>query len=590
VTLVKSSLYLGSPNHPDIGAIVTVSYLPPSPSALARARWEDIEPFFEELAARQLDSDNITAWLHEWSRLEELVTEAAARAMIAYTIDTSDRDKEADHLRFSTEIMPRMEERSVELARKLLASGFRTPELTTTLARFRTQIEIFREENVPIFAELEEHSARYQRITGSMTAEWEGVERPLPQLQPFLKSPDRSVREKAFRAASAPYIESRNQLAALFDQMYRLRTQAAHNAGFANFRDYIFPAKFRFDYTPADCEKFHAAIEQTAAPAVQRVLQHRRERLGLDVLRPWDLAVDPYRRNPLRPFSDASDLVGKAKQVFDRVHPSLGQEFQTMIDEGLLDLESRKGKAPGGYCETLHFHGRPFIFMNAVGLVDDVMTLLHEAGHAFHAFASHPLPLIWQRHPGSEAAELASMSMEFLASPHLAQPVGYFDTAEARSAWLEHLEDVLLSLVHIASVDAFQTWIYTSGQGGDARARDEAWLRIRQRFERGVDWSGLEQERVARWYRQLHIFMYPFYYIEYGIAQIGALQVWRNSLDNPTKAVACYREALALGATRSLPDIYSAAGARLTFDVDEIGQLVELVENQIERARVELPR
>ena len=568
---------------------MTVSYLPPSPSALARARWEDIEPFFEELAARQLDSDNITAWLHEWSRLEELVTEAAARAMIAYTIDTSDRDKEADHLRFSTEILPRMEERSVELARKLLASGFRTPELTTTLARFRTQIEIFREENVPIFAELEEHSARYQRITGSMTAEWEGVERPLPQLQPFLKSPDRSVREQAFRAASAPYIESRNQLAALFDQMYRLRTQAAHNAGFANFRDYIFPAKFRFDYTPADCEKFHAAIEQTAAPAVERVLQHRRERLGLDVLRPWDLAVDPYRRNPLRPFSDASDLVGKAKQVFDRVHPSLGREFQTMIDEGLLDLESRKGKAPGGYCETLHFHGRPFIFMNAVGLVDDVMTLLHEAGHAFHAFASHPLPLIWQRHPGSEAAELASMSMEFLASPHLAQPVGYFDTAEARSAWLEHLEDVLLSLVHIASVDAFQTWIYTSGQGGDARARDEAWLRIRQRFERGVDWSGLEQERVARWYRQLHIFMYPFYYIEYGIAQIGALQVWRNSLDNPTKAVASYREALALGATRSLPDIYSAAGARLTFDVDEIGQLVELVENQIERARGELP-
>jgi oligoendopeptidase F len=569
---------------------VTVSYLPPSPSALARARWEDIEPFFEELAARQLDSDNITAWLHEWSRLEELVTEAAARAMIAYTIDTSDRDKEADHLRFSTEIMPRMEERSVELARKLLASGFRTPELTTTLARFRTQIEIFREENVPIFAELEEHSARYQRITGSMTAEWEGVERPLPQLQPFLKSPDRSVREQAFRAASAPYIESRNQLAALFDQMYRLRTQAAHNAGFANFRDYIFPAKFRFDYTPADCEKFHAAIEQTAAPAVERVLQHRRERLGLDVLRPWDLAVDPYRRNPLRPFSDASDLVGKAKQVFDRVHPSLGREFQTMIDEGLLDLESRKGKAPGGYCETLHFHGRPFIFMNAVGLVDDVMTLLHEAGHAFHAFASHPLPLIWQRHPGSEAAELASMSMEFLASPHLAQPVGYFDTAEARSAWLEHLEDVLLSLVHIASVDAFQTWIYTSGQGGDARARDEAWLRIRQRFERGVDWSGLEQERVARWYRQLHIFMYPFYYIEYGIAQIGALQVWRNSLDNPTKAVASYREALALGATRSLPDIYSAAGARLTFEVDEIGQLVELVEDQIEQARAELPR
>jgi oligoendopeptidase F len=569
---------------------VTVSFLPPSPSALAKSSWEDIAPYFDELAARQLDPETVHAWLREWSRLEELVTEAAARAMIAYTIDTSNPDKEADHLRFSTEILPRMEERSVELARKLLETGYSTPALATMLARFRTQIEIFREENVPIFAELEEHSARYQRITGSMTAEWEGVERPLPQLQPFLKSPDRNTRERAFLAASQPYIDHREELARLFDKMYQLRMQAARNAGFANFRDYIFPAKFRFDYTPADCERFHQAIEATVAPAVERVLESRRQRLGLDVLRPWDLAVDPYREKPLHPFSDATELVGKAKRVFDRIDPSLGREFQTMIDEGLLDLESRKGKAPGGYCETLHFHGRPFIFMNAVGLVDDVMTLLHEAGHAFHAFAAHPLPLIWQRHPGAEAAELASMSMEFLASPHLTQPVGYFTPAEARSAWLEHLEDVLLSLVHIASVDAFQTWIYTSGQGGNAAARDEAWLRLRSRFERGVDWSGLERQRVARWYRQLHIFMYPFYYIEYGIAQLGALQVWRNSLDDPAKAVARYRDALALGAVRSLPDIYQTAGARLTFDIDAIGELVQLVESHIERARTDLPR
>jgi oligoendopeptidase F len=568
---------------------VTVSFLPPSPSALAKSSWEDIAPYFDDLAGRALDTESIEGWLREWSRLEELVTEAAARAMIAYTIDTSDSAKEADHLRFSTEILPRMEERSVELAKKLLQTGYASPSLETTLARFRTQIEIFREENVPIFAELEEHSARYQRITGSMTALWDGVERPLPQLQPFLKSRDREVRERAFRAASQPYLDQRGALAALFDKMYELRMRAARNAGFANFRDYIFPAKFRFDYTPDDCERFHQAIEQTAAPAVERVLEARRQRLGLDRLRPWDLAVDPYREKPLHPFSDAGELVGKAQRVFDRVDPMLGREFQTMIDEGLLDLESRKGKAPGGYCETLHFHGRPFIFMNAVGLVDDVMTLLHEAGHAFHAFASHPLPLIWQRHPGSEAAELASMSMEFLASPHLTEPVGYFSTAEARSAWLEHLEDVLLSLVHIASVDAFQTWIYTSGQGGDAVARDEAWLRLRSRFERGVDWSGLERERVARWYRQLHIFMYPFYYIEYGIAQLGALQVWRNSLKDPATAVARYREALALGAVRKLPEIYQTAGARLTFDVETIGELVQLVEEHIERARAELP-
>ncbi|HEY4649270.1 MAG TPA: M3 family oligoendopeptidase [Gemmatimonadales bacterium] len=569
---------------------MTVSFLPPSPSALAKSEWADIAPYFDDLAGRELSSDSIEAWLREWSRLEELVTEAAARAMIAYTVDTSDPDKEADHLRFSSEILPQMEERSVALARKLLDTGYSTPTLVTTLTRFRTQTAIFREENVPIFAALEEHSTRYQRITGSMTAQWEGVERPLPQLQPFLKSTDRAVRERAFRASTQPYLDKRADLAGLFDRMYELRMRAARNAGFANFRDYIFPAKFRFDYTPADCERFHAAVEETVAPAVERVLEFRRQRLGVDRLRPWDLSVDPYREKPLHPFTDAAELVSKAKRVFDRVDPSLGREFQTMIDEGLLDLESRKGKAPGGYCETLHFNGRPFIFMNAVGVVDDVMTLLHEAGHAFHAFASHPLPLIWQRHPGSEAAELASMSMEFLASRHLGQPVGYFTPGEARSAWLEHLEDVLLSLVHIASVDAFQTWIYTSGKGGDADARDEMWLQLRRRFERGVDWTGLERERVARWYRQLHIFMYPFYYIEYGIAQLGALQVWRNSLADPVSAVARYREALALGAVRRLPEIYKAAGARLTFDAATIGELVRLVESRIEELRADLAR
>jgi len=240
---------------------VTASLLPSSPAALATARWEDISPYFDELVERPLEAASVEGWLHAWSRLEELVTEAAALAMIAYTIDTSDPEKEADHLRFSTEILPRMEERSVELARRLVESGHSTPELATTLARFRTAIEIFREANVPIFADIEELSARYQRITGSMTALWDGVERPLPQLQPFLKSNDRAIRERAFRAATQPYLDQREALAALFDRMYQLRQRAARNAGFANFRDYVFPAKFRFDYTPADCERFHEAVE-----------------------------------------------------------------------------------------------------------------------------------------------------------------------------------------------------------------------------------------------------------------------------------------------------------------------------------------
>ena len=567
---------------------MTVSLLPTSPQAFAQATWDDIAPYFDDLADRPLDEAALDGWLRAWSTLEELITEAASTAMIAYTVDTGDSAKEADHLRFSTEIMPKAEERSVALARRLLESGLTRPGLETVLQRFRTSSDIFREENVALFAELEELGTRYQRITGSMLVPWDGQELPLPQLQPFLKSADRTVRERAYRATTEPYVAARDEMAALFDRMYILRQQAAKNAGFANFRDFIFPAKYRFDYTPADCERFHAAIERAVAPAVERVLQHRRERLGLDRLRPWDLQVDPYRKAPLRPFTTQVELTSRAARAFQAVDPDLGSAFATMIDEGLLDLESRKGKAPGGYCDTLHHRGRPFIFMNAVGVVDDVMTLLHEAGHAFHAFASHAQPLIWQRHPGSEAAELASMSMELLAAPHLGPGAGFFTEAEARSAWLEHLEDILVSLAHIASVDAFQTWIYTSGEGGDAAARDAAWLRIRERFERGVDWSGLERERVARWYRQLHIFLYPFYYIEYGIAQIGALQVWRNSLRDPVDAVRRYREALALGATRPLPELYRAAGAELTFDEGRIAELVAVVEDRIEALRAEV--
>jgi len=568
---------------------LTPPVLPPSPASLAKARWEDIAPYYDELAERPLNGGGVEPWLRAWSRLEELVSEAAALAMIAYTSDTADPDKEADHLRFSTEILPRMEERSVALARRLLETGYRRPDLDTTITRFRTAIEIFREANVPIFAEVEEHCAKYQRITGSMTAEWDGQQLPLPRLQPFLKGPDRPVRERAWRAATAPYVAQRDPLASLFDTMYELRQRAARNAGFANFRDYIFPAKFRFDYTPADCERFHAAVQETVVPAVARLLEHRRRRLGLEALRPWDLQVDPYRAAPLRPFDTVDEFVGTARRMFERVSPELGGEFGTMIDLGLLDLESRKGKAPGGYCETLQYHGRPFIFMNAVGLVDDVNTLLHEAGHAFHAFAAHRQPLVWQRHVGSEAAELASMSMELLAAPHLVKPTGYFTHDEARSAWIEHLEDVLISLAHIASVDAFQHWIYASGEGHDAAARDRAWLATRSRFEQGVDWRGLERERIARWYRQLHVFLYPFYYIEYGIAELGALQVWRNSLRDPVGAVRRYRDALALGATRPLPQIYAAAGAELSFEPRLMGELVALVEERIERLRGDLP-
>jgi oligoendopeptidase F len=559
--------------------------LPDSPAAFAGAGWPDVAPYFEDLASAPLSRDNVEDWLKRWSQLEELIDEAGTLAMVAYTGDTADAEKEKAHLRFSTEIFPQAHEQSVRLSKRLLELGYTRPGLETTVARFRTDAEIFREENVPLFAELEELSAQYQKIVGGLTVQWEGETKTIPQLQPYLKERDRQVRERAWRLGNEAYLAHHDELAALFDRMFAARTKVASNAGFPNYQEYAFKSKHRFDYTPADCARFHEAVERTVVPAVERQLEYRRERLGLDRVRPWDLGVELERVESLRPFEDVATFVDRAKSIFRRVDPKLGEEFALMATEGLLDLESRQGKAPGGYCTKLSFRGKPFIFMNAVGVADDVNTLVHEAGHSFHDFAAHEQPLIWQRSPGHEAAELASMSMELLASPYLQKPDGYYSEGEARSAQIEHLEDILFSLPHIASVDAFQSSIYTSGEGHDAAARDRAWLEVRSRFERGVDWSGLEQERVARWYRQLHIFEYPFYYIEYGIAQMGALQVWRHSLSDQAEAVRQYRAALALGGTQGLPEIYRTAGARLVFDAETMGELVALVENRLSELR-----
>lgn len=564
--------------------------LPESAAALANATWDGIAGWYDDLAVTDLDATNLEAWLTTWSRLDELVTEAASLAMIDYTCDTTDPLKEAAHLRFSTDILPRLEEKEVILARRLVEAGTARSDMQTVVRRFRTAIEIFREANVPLVAEAEGLAARYQQVTGGMTAEWGGERVPLPRLSPFLKSREREVREAAWRASVGPYVAARGELATLFDRMVVLRNSMAHNAGFSDYRAYAFAAKCRFDYTPADTERLHDAIEATVVPAVERAMEARRRELALPSLRPWDTAVDPWRQSAPVPYQDVSELQETSARIFAAIDPELGGQFRTMMTEGLLDLESREGKAPGGYCDTLHARGRPFVFMNAAGVPEDVTTLLHEAGHCFHAFASHARPFIWQRHPGAESAELASMSMELLAAPHLARPTGFYNEADALSARLEHLEDLLLSLAHIASVDAFQAWIYTHRDGTDAAARDSAWLRIRERFEPGIDWSGLTAERVARWYRQLHIFLYPFYYIEYGIAQIGALQVWRNARRNPAAATSAYRHFLALGATMPLPDLYRAAGVELSFEAGMLAQLVAMVEEEMAMLRGALAR
>ncbi|MGH7584283.1 MAG: M3 family oligoendopeptidase [Gemmatimonadales bacterium] len=559
--------------------------LPDTSAGFADATWDSLAPWYRELQAAPLDAASLGAWLAHWSRLDELVTEAASLAMIAYTCDTADAAKKAAHLRFSTEILPHLEQAEVALARRFVAVGTDRPDLQTALRRFRSAIEIFREDNVPLVAAGEALAAQYQQITGTMSAEWNGERVPLPRLAPFLKNESRAIREAAWHAGNDPYVAAHDELAGVFDRMLALRQTIARNAGFRDFRDYAFVAKCRFDYTPADVARLRDAIRQHVVPANQRALEHRRVRLGLDRLRPWDLAIDPWRARSPVPYRTVDELMRVAADVFAAVDPQLGGQFGTMMAERLLDLESRPGKAPGGYCDTLHARGRPFVFMNAAGVAEDVTTLLHEAGHCFHAFASHQRPLIWQRHPGAESAELASMSMELLASPYLARPIGFYGETDAISTRLEHLEDVLMSLAHIASVDAFQDWIYTSDQGADTAARDRAWLRLREEFEPGIDWTGLIPQRIARWYRQLHIFLYPFYYIEYAIAEVGALQVWRNSRHDPAKAVSAYRRFLALGATVSLPELYRAADVTLSFDAGVISELVAMVESEMAELR-----
>jgi oligoendopeptidase F len=559
--------------------------LPASPADIADATWADLAPLYESLADEPLASATVRAWLAAWSALDSVVEEAYGVAMIAYTADTRDSRREAAYLRWATDIAPKLHEVHVRLGRRLLPLEDELPDLAVLLRETRTDVAIFREANLPRMAELEEMEAAYDKVTGGLSVLWDGEEKTIPALQPYLLDRDRAVRERAFRAGAGAYLARRDDLASLFDRMVRVRHALAREAGFASYRDYAFAAKYRFDYSPADCVRFHDAVARVVLPAIRRLHEDRRRRLAVDTLRPWDLQVRPTRMTRLVPFRTTDEFLAGAQRIFDALDHELGANFAEMVEDRLLDLESRPGKAPGGYCTRLPFRGKPFIFMNAVGVHDDVSTLIHEAGHAFHAFATAQIPYLWQRSTGHEAAELASMTMELLAAPCLAAPVGYYSPADAADAQIDHLEDLLLGLPHIACVDAFQHWIYTDGVDASPAERDAMWLEVRARFEPDVDYSNLEPERVARWYRQSHIHTAPFYYIEYGIAQLAALQVWHQSRRDPAAALRRYKAALALGGTRSLPELYATAGASLVFDAADMAPLVVEVEQRIAELR-----
>jgi oligoendopeptidase F len=570
---------------------VSVRALPDSALAFRDARLEDITPFYEDLAARPLDGDaEVEAWLADWSRLEALFAEAHNEASTAFDRDTTDPAKEAADLRFSADISPRLEAYRVKLGEKLVASGFSRPDLEPPIARWRNRIDLFREANVPLVAEEQKLVSRHSKVTGALTVEWEGQRLVPPQLRPYTNSADRALRERAYRAFFEPFIDARDELAGIFDSMYELRQEQARNAGFENYRDYMHRAKNRFDYTVEDTLRFQESVAATVVPAVERIYQRRARQMELDrdLIKPWDAMdshvgnPDPLGRPALRPFATEADLVEKSGRLFEKVDPVLGGHFRKLVEAKQLDLMARPGKGPGAYCTTFPVRRLPFIFANSSGVAGDVDTLLHESGHAFHSLEAMDLPYLFQWFPGSEMAEVASMAMELLGAPYLDHGEdGFYDYDEARRARAAHLEEALASVAHIASVDAFQHWIYTSGSGGDRHDRDREWVRIRERFVKGIDWRGCEKEQVARWYEQVHFFSYPFYYIEYGIAQLGAFQVWRNALSDQAGAVAAYRRALALGGSRPLPELFAAAGARLVFDQDGMAELVGLVEEHL---------
>lgn len=557
----------------------------PTPEQFSDMTWEQIEPLYTSLAERELPNDDATkAWLQDWNDLDTSLMEAASVANVAVSCDSQNSDKEERHLRFSSEIMPQRGKVGNVLIGKLLDSGYAPEELETVLRRARTDQEIFRAENVPLKQELSKLTNAYNKAAGSMTVEWEGEDVPLSRLNPFMLHPDRDVREKAWRLHLQPYIDQREELADIFDKQLELRQQIAKNAGFENYRDYIFAEKYRYDYTPEDSYSFHDAVEQTFVPALKELNDARKAKMGVDSLRPWDQSQDPEGRAPLTPYEDMDEMTATAQKVFAKVDPVFGEQFGIMRDESLLDLESRTGKRPGGFCTSFPHRKRPFIFMNASGTGGDIRTLLHEAGHAFHGFATmEHLPYLSQRRYGSEMAEVASMSMELLASPYLRkEDGGFYDDADYARARVEHLEGIIKLFTWVAPVDAFQQWIYTDPAAADRDARDKKWVEIWSRFDPDTDWTDLNDWRVARWYKQLHIFLYPFYYIEYAIAQLGALQVWRNALQDQAKAVEDYRAALALGGSKPLPELFGRAGARLIFDADGMAELVQLMQREID--------
>ncbi|MCC6159231.1 MAG: M3 family oligoendopeptidase [Deltaproteobacteria bacterium] len=559
-----------------------VPNLPTDPEIFATSPWEPVQGAFRALAAAKLDASTLSAWLDDWTRLHALIDETYNVLAVAAACDTENTEKEKRYQQYVERIQLPAQAEADALKRKLVESGLAPEGFTVPLRQMRADIEIFREANQPLKVKEHELRQRYRKITGAQMVEWDGERKTVAQLGPVLQETDRARREAAWRAQMTRWLQDRDAIDALWAEFLDVRLPMAANAGFANYRDYAWKVMGRFDYSPADCAAFRDAIEQTVVPAARRIYAKRRARLGVDRLRPWDLNVEIRGSEPLRPFANGTQLEERAATIFERLDPVLGGYFGAMRAEGLLDLENREGKAPGGFCTGFDQRRRPFILMNAVGIHNDVQTMLHEAGHAFHAFEVYRLPHHQRWAAPMEFCEVASMSMELLAAPCLSAPGAFYSDADAARARIEHLEEIVLFWPYMAVVDAFQHWVYEHpADARDARRCDAMWAGLWARFMDGVDWTDLETEAATGWHRKLHIHLYPFYYVEYGLAQLGAVQVFGNSLADPTRALAGYKRALAIGAG-TLPELFAAADVKFAFDARTLGAAVNLVEQAMD--------
>ncbi|MCP3902987.1 MAG: M3 family oligoendopeptidase [Planctomycetes bacterium] len=555
------------------------------PVDLDGSKWENLEPLYRALLDRELRCVScLEGLILDRSELDAAAREAMATLYIAMTCDTEDEAARAAYLGFVEHVEPNLRRVGFELDKKIVSCPHRgdldRERYGVMLRDLEADVELFREENIPLLTEDTKLGQRYSETCGAMMVEFRGEQKTLPQMGPFMEETDRATREEAWRLVSERRFRDHEKLSDIFDEMLEIRHQVALNAGFENYIQYVFKDKHRFDYTPADCEAFHRGAEQVCVPLRRALDGERAKALGVDALRPWDLAVDTKGRPPLRPFKTADELIEKTSGIFRELDGSLGDLFENLRDGESLDLASRKGKAPGGYQEVRDRTRKPFIFMNAAGMQGDVETMIHEAGHAFHSMLSQDDPLLHYRHAPIEFCEVASMSMELMAHPYL--DAFYTDHEHADRARRTHLEAIARLLPWIATIDAFQHWLYTN-PGHSREERTACWLDLDARFGSAVSWDGLERFREVSWHRQLHLFEVPLYYIEYGIAQLGAMQLWLQSRASEPAAIVNYAKAMKLGGSRPLPELFGAADLTFDFGPETMKRLMDAVQEELQQ-------